>query len=140
MAVMATDDKELDAAEEAYAAISRYDKVDYIQYIKRLPSKTERLAEMALLSGDLLTAEGILLQNGLIEEAIRINIEVYNWNRALELAIRHKKQQDEVLNARRKYLQVINKEETNQSFLAYVANVAKSQVNRIIFIQYCTVL
>lgn len=36
---------------------------------------------MALLSGDLLTAEGILLQNGLIEEAIRINIEVYNWNR-----------------------------------------------------------
>lgn len=108
---------------------------------------------MALLSGDLLTAEGILLQNGLIEEAVRINIEVYNWNRyffvpsylnvikaiyrllillfscrALELAIRHKKQQDEVLNTRRKYLQVINKEETNQSFLAYMANVAKAQV------------
>lgn len=36
---------------------------------------------MALLSGDLLTAEGILLQNGLIDEAVRINIEVYNWNR-----------------------------------------------------------
>lgn len=34
MAVMATDNKELDAAEEAYAAISRYDKVNYIQYIK----------------------------------------------------------------------------------------------------------
>ena len=107
---------------------------------------------MALLSGDLLTAEGILLQNGLVEEAIRINIEVYNWNRcffvssylnveaiyrllillfshrALELAIRHKKQHDEVLDTRRKYLQVINKEETNQSFLAYMANVAKAQV------------
>ncbi|KOC63788.1 Intraflagellar transport protein 80 like protein [Habropoda laboriosa] len=127
MAVMATDNKELNAAEEAYAAISRYDKVDYIQYIKSLPNKTERLAEMALLSGDLLTAEGILLQNGLVEEAIRINIEVYNWNRALELAIRHKKQLDEVLNARRKYLNVINKKETNQSFLAYMTNVAKSQ-------------
>ncbi|XP_017875268.1 intraflagellar transport protein 80 homolog isoform X2 [Ceratina calcarata] len=126
MAVMATDSKELNAAEEAYAAISRYDKVDYIQYIKSLPNKTERLAEMALLSGDLLTAEGILLQNGLIEEAIRINIEIYNWNRALELAIRHKKQLDEVLNARKEYLQVINKKETNQSFLAYMANVAKA--------------
>lgn len=34
MAVIATDNKELDAAEEAYAAISRYDKVDYIKYIK----------------------------------------------------------------------------------------------------------
>ncbi|CAK9809405.1 Intraflagellar transport protein 80 homolog [Anthophora plagiata] len=127
MAVMATDNKELNAAEEAYAAISRYDKVDYIQYIKSLPNRTERLAEMALLSGDLLTAEGILLQNGLIEEAIRINIEIYNWNRALELAIRHKKQLDEVLSARKKYLHVINKKETNQSFLAYITNVAKNQ-------------
>ncbi|XP_043511974.1 intraflagellar transport protein 80 homolog isoform X3 [Frieseomelitta varia] len=127
MAVMATDNKELNAAEEAYAAISRYDKVDYIQYIKSLPNKTERLAEMALLSGDLLTTEGILLQNGLTEEAVRINIEVYNWNRALELAIRHKKQLDEVLNARKRYLQVINKKETNQNFLAYMANVAKAQ-------------
>lgn len=36
---------------------------------------------MALLAGDLLAAEGILLQSGLIKEAIRINIEVYNWNR-----------------------------------------------------------
>ena len=34
MAVMATDNKELSAAEEAYAAIWRFDKVDYIQYIK----------------------------------------------------------------------------------------------------------
>ncbi|XP_076654233.1 intraflagellar transport protein Oseg5 isoform X1 [Halictus rubicundus] len=125
VAIMATDNKELSAAEEAYAAISRYDKVDYIQYIKSFSNKTQRLAEMALLSGDLLTAEGILLQNGLIAEAIRINIEVYNWNRALELAIRHKKQQEEVLNARKKYLEVINKEETNQSFLAYIATVTK---------------
>ncbi|XP_060811530.1 intraflagellar transport protein 80 homolog isoform X3 [Bombus pascuorum] len=127
MAVMATDNKELDAAEEAYAAISRYDKVNYIQYIKSLPNKTERLAEMALLSGDLLTAEGILLQNGLTEEAVRINIEIYNWNRALELAIRHRKQLDEVLNARKEYLRVINKKETNQNFLEYMANVAKTQ-------------
>lgn len=34
MAVIATDNKELDAAEEAYAAIGRYDKVDYIRFIK----------------------------------------------------------------------------------------------------------
>ena len=34
MAVMTTDNKELHAAEEAYAAINRFDKVDYIKYIK----------------------------------------------------------------------------------------------------------
>ena len=36
---------------------------------------------------------------------------------------------DEVLNARKRYLQVINKKETNQNFLAYMVNVAKAQVN-----------
>lgn len=34
MAIMATDNKELHAAEEAYAAINRHDKVDYIRNIK----------------------------------------------------------------------------------------------------------
>lgn len=34
MAIMATDNKELNVAEEAYAAIKRYDKVDYVRYIK----------------------------------------------------------------------------------------------------------
>lgn len=34
MAVMAIDSKELTVAEEACAAIGRFDKVEYIQYIK----------------------------------------------------------------------------------------------------------
>lgn len=49
--------------------------------LQNLPNATEKYAEMALLAGDLLAAEGILLQSGFINEAIRINIEVYNWNR-----------------------------------------------------------
>ncbi|XP_029670092.1 intraflagellar transport protein 80 homolog [Formica exsecta] len=128
MAVMATDNKELHAAEEAYAAIGRFDIVDYIKYIKSLPNTTERCAEMALLAGDLLAAEGILLQSGLIKEAIHINLEVYNWNRALELAIRHKRQLEEVLNARAKYLHTINKNETNQSFLTHIENISTPQL------------
>lgn len=39
------------------------------------------MAEMSLLAGDLLAAEGILLQNGFVNEAIKINIQMYNWNR-----------------------------------------------------------
>lgn len=127
MAVMATDNKEFHAAEEAYAAIGRCDIVDYIRYIKSLSSTAEKYAEMALLAGDLLAAEGILLQNGLIKEAIHINLEVYNWNRALELAVKHKRQIEEVLNKRAKYLQTINKNETNQSFLALIGNISTLQ-------------
>lgn len=49
--------------------------------------------------------------------------------RALELAVRHKKQLEEVLEARAKYLQTIDKKETNQSFLTHIA---KSQpVNEV---------
>lgn len=48
--------------------------------------------------------------------------------RALELAIRHKKQLEEVLNARAKYLHTINKNETNQSFLTLIGNISTSQL------------
>ncbi|XP_063974091.1 intraflagellar transport protein 80 homolog [Diachasmimorpha longicaudata] len=127
IAVMATEGKQLEAAEEAYAAIERYDKVDYIQWIKKLPNKTEKLAEMSLLAGDLLGAEGILLQNGLIGEAIRINIQMYNWNRALELAVRHKKLMEEVLEARNMYLKVLEKAETSPSYLALMTTKTKPE-------------
>ncbi|XP_011632951.1 intraflagellar transport protein 80 homolog isoform X2 [Pogonomyrmex barbatus] len=136
MAVLATDNRELHAAEEAYAAISRFDKVDYIKYIKNLPSAIQRNAEMALLAGDLTTAEGILLQSGLIKEAIHINIQIYNWNRALELAIKHKQQLEEVLNKRAQYLQTIDKSETNHNFLSFMANVSLSQLNQLSRINY----
>ncbi|KAI4494196.1 hypothetical protein M0802_009065 [Mischocyttarus mexicanus] len=132
MAIMATDNKELNVAEEAYAAIRRYDKVDYVRYIKNLPKMTERCAEMTLLSGDLLAAEGILLQNGLVEEAITLNIKVYNWNRALELAIRHKKQIEEVLNERKDYLKTLKKEETNSSYIAAMNNISSSLVQQVV--------
>ncbi|KYQ50045.1 Intraflagellar transport protein 80 like protein, partial [Trachymyrmex zeteki] len=123
MAVMTTDNRELYTAEEAYAAIGRFDKVDYIKYIKNLPIATERHAEMTLLAGDLSMAEGILLQSSLIKEAIHINIQIYNWNRALELARKYKKQFEEVLDTRKKYLETINKNETSHNFLTLMVNI-----------------
>ncbi|KAK0088511.1 hypothetical protein PV325_011812 [Microctonus aethiopoides] len=84
---------------------------------------------MSLLAGDLLAAEGILLQNGFVSEAIKINIQMYNWNRALELAIRHKKLLDEVLDSRRIYLKLLDKNETNPSYIALTINKTKSEIN-----------
>lgn len=50
-------------------------------------------------------------------------------HRALELAVRHKRKLEEILEARAKYLQTIDKKETNQSFLTHIA---KSQpVNEV---------
>ena len=51
LAAMATHSKQLETAEVAYSAINEADKVHYIQYIKDLPSKDARNAEMAVLTG-----------------------------------------------------------------------------------------
>ncbi len=65
LAGMATNARHLETAEVAYSAINEADKVHYIQYIKDLPSKEARNAEMAVLTGNYQDAENILLQAGL---------------------------------------------------------------------------
>lgn len=62
-------------------------------------------------------AETILIHNGLVYQAIATNIQMHNWNRALDLAVKHKTHIDTVLFLRQKYLQTINKEENNAKFL-----------------------
>ena len=71
----------------AYSAINEADKVHYIQYIKELPSKEARNAEMAVLTGNYQDAENILLQGGLIFRAILLNIYLHLWEKALDLGI-----------------------------------------------------
>ena len=48
---MSTHAKHLETAEVAYSAIMEADKVHYIQYIRELPIKEVRNAEMAVLTG-----------------------------------------------------------------------------------------
>ena len=69
----------------AYSAINEADKVHYIQYIKELPSKEARNAEMAVLTGNYQDAENILLQGGLIFRAILLNVYLHQWEKALDL-------------------------------------------------------
>ena len=54
----------------------------YIQYIRDLPSKEARNAEMAVLTGNYQDAENILLQAGLIFRAVLLNIYNHQWEKA----------------------------------------------------------
>ncbi|XP_059711833.1 intraflagellar transport protein 80 homolog [Haemorhous mexicanus] len=119
LAAMAVAHKDMSTAEIAYAAIGEIDKVQYINSIKELPSKESRLAHMLLFSGNCQEAETLLLQAGLVYQAIQININLYNWERALELAVKHRTHVDTVLAYRRKFLEDFGKKETNQRFLQY---------------------
>ncbi|XP_051873931.1 intraflagellar transport protein 80 homolog isoform X2 [Pristis pectinata] len=123
LAAMAIAHKDLMTAEVAYAAIGEIDKVQYINMIKDLPSKESRMAHLLLFTGNVQDAEGILIQSGLIYQAIQININLYNWDRALELAVKYKTHVDTVLAYRKKFLEDFHKEESNKRFLQYAEGV-----------------
>ncbi|XP_043347818.1 intraflagellar transport protein 80 homolog isoform X3 [Dermochelys coriacea] len=119
LAAMAVANKDMTTAEIAYASIGDIDKVQYINSIKELPSKESRMAHILLFSGNIQDAEMLLLQAGLIYQAIQVNINLYNWDRALELAVKHKTHVDTVLGYRQKFLEDFGKKETNKRFLQY---------------------
>ncbi|PVD18640.1 hypothetical protein C0Q70_21190 [Pomacea canaliculata] len=123
LAAMATYSKDLNTAEIAYAAIREVDKVQFISNIKDIPVKEARNAEMALLCGNHADAEALLLQAGLVFRAIMLNIQLYNWDRALELAVKHKTHVDTVLAFRQRHLSRMDTRETNKRFLQHQEGV-----------------
>ncbi|KAG2462052.1 IFT80 protein, partial [Polypterus senegalus] len=123
LAAMAVANKELITAEVAYAAIGEVEKIQYINMMKDLPSKESFMAYVMLFSGNVQDAEGILLRAGLIYQAIQVHINLFNWDRALELAVKHKTHVDTVLAHRQKYLENFIKKETNKRFLQYSEGV-----------------
>ncbi|XP_038162299.1 intraflagellar transport protein 80 homolog [Cyprinodon tularosa] len=119
LAGLAMANRDLATAEIAYAAIRELPRVQYINFIKKQPSKDSALAHMLMFSGHFQEAEATLLQAGLIYQAIQLNIDLFNWNRALELAVKHKTHVDTVLAYRQKFLQKFGRRETNKRFLEY---------------------
>lgn len=53
---------ELNTAEVAFAGCEQVDKLQYMLYIKQLPTREARLAELALYRHNVSEAEAILLQ------------------------------------------------------------------------------
>ena len=119
LAGMALHGRQLDIAEMAYSAVNKVDKVVYIQKINKLKDKNARNAEIALISGNIKECENILIQNGYILRAIVLNLELFRWEKALELALRYDNGNDFVdlvLAHRARHLERIGKSETIQAF------------------------
>eukprot|EP00994_Dinema_validum_P002678 NODE_159_length_2317_cov_91.151675_g113_i0.p1 GENE.NODE_159_length_2317_cov_91.151675_g113_i0~~NODE_159_length_2317_cov_91.151675_g113_i0.p1 ORF type:complete len:752 (-),score=174.38 NODE_159_length_2317_cov_91.151675_g113_i0:3-2258(-) len=117
LAALAVKGGELNTAEEAYANIDESDKLQYIKYISEIPNAAGRSAELQLFQRRQDEAETILLQAGLIYRAIKLNIRLFNFERALHLAVQHKTHIDTVLYFRQKYLNNFHKEEQSENFL-----------------------
>lgn len=95
------------------------DKVEYIEYIKQSPNKDIRNAETALLCGNTLDAESILVHANLVFRAVMLNLNQYNWERALELAIKHQNYIEIVIGFRMRYLEECDKKETIKLFIKH---------------------
>lgn len=78
--------RELNTVEIALAAIDEADKVQFINYIKELPSEPSKNAALCLYQKKFVEAEQILLNARLYYRAIKLNIKSYKWDRALEIA------------------------------------------------------
>jgi len=123
LAAMSMNHKKLDIAEIAYAAIKQVDKVEFLNYIKRMPNKDIRAAKTALFCGNFSEAESILLRAGLIYHIIQMNMDLFDWERALDVAIKHKTHVDTVLAFRQLYLEEVGKKEANNKFKQYSEGV-----------------
>lgn len=78
---MAVYGQDLNTAEVAYAAIDEIHKVQFICTVKGIPSPEGRAAELALLKKQPQEAESILLSANLTYRAIRMWIDLFNWDR-----------------------------------------------------------
>ena len=109
LAGLAIAERQLDAAEIALAITGELDKVQYICMIKEIPSNEGRNAELALYRGAPDEAEEILLQTKppLIYRAVDMNIRLFRWDRALDLAVEKKEHIDLVLMQREQYLNLV---------------------------------
>ena len=113
--------REIQIAETAVASIDEVGKVNFIEKILKLKEQNynENLisAYVLLLSNRIDEAENILIQGKLIYRAIKININLFRWDRALNLALNFKTHIDTVLAYRQKYLESVGLEEVNSKFI-----------------------
>lgn len=62
-------------------------------------------------------------QAGLVYRAIKLHIRLFNWDRALDLAQKHKQHVDTVLYHRARYLTAAKQQEHNTRFLQLAREV-----------------
>ena len=98
-------------------------KVEFINHIREIPSTEGRNALMALFRRAPAEAESILLSAGLVWRCIKMWIDLFNWERALEIATKYKQHVETVLFYRQKYLLALEKAEKNPKFVKLAGEV-----------------
>uniref|UniRef100_A0A8R1TQ96 Intraflagellar transport protein 80 homolog n=1 Tax=Onchocerca volvulus TaxID=6282 RepID=A0A8R1TQ96_ONCVO len=123
LAATATDAKNFYTAESAYSALDETEKVKFLSQLRAEHSNEVRSAMMTAFRRNFKDADAMLVQNGHFFRAIMLNISLFRWQRALELAIKYKMHLETVIGYRQKYLQETGRKETDQNFLRHQSEV-----------------
>eukprot|EP00792_Barthelona_sp_PAP020_P005994 TRINITY_DN2873_c0_g6_i1.p1 TRINITY_DN2873_c0_g6~~TRINITY_DN2873_c0_g6_i1.p1 ORF type:complete len:752 (-),score=186.52 TRINITY_DN2873_c0_g6_i1:76-2112(-) len=110
---------QLDIAEQCYQRLDRVDRVFYLRQVARIPLPQAQRSEILLMLKRPDDAENVLLKSGLVYRAINLNMKMFKWQRALEIAIQHKTHVDTVLFKRQQYLNKFDIEEKFEIFRQY---------------------
>lgn len=114
LAAMACARSQVEVAEEAFAAIPQVDKVSYLKQTK----DGGRLGQVQanVLNGRLGEAETQLINGRRIEDAIRLQCAMFNWNRAIKLAEEKMPEMKEHVEVeRRKFIKVVANNNNNKA-------------------------
>jgi intraflagellar transport protein 80 len=118
---------ELEPAAIAYAALEQIEKVRFIEKARATPNVARRAADLAAFKREPEEAERILLGAGLVFRAIELNLRLFDWDRALEIALDHKTHIDTVLCFRAAYLKRSGRREDKKDFVAAAREVEVSE-------------
>ena len=116
---LAIDNGQIEVALQGLTALEEPDKILFLRSILDLPLRSQKDAELALYRKNIKSAENILLQNDLVFRALQLNMRLFRWRRALEVAIDYRTHIDTVMAFRGKYLENGNKAETIDLFIKY---------------------
>jgi intraflagellar transport protein 80 len=119
LAAQSVNKRQLEVAETAYAVLNDIPKVEFLQRLQSQSSEDVRQAELLLFKGLPDEAERLMLQANpsLAMQAIRLNVELFRWSRALELALKHRYLVEAVLAHRQQYLDEFGQNEHDPKFL-----------------------
>jgi len=133
LAAQAINKRQLEVAETAYAELNDIPKVEFLQRVQNQSSEDVRQADLLLFRRLPDEAERLLLQTSppLISQAIRLNVELFRWNRALELALKHRSFVEAVLAYRLQYLDEFGQTEHDPKYIQ-TASQFQVDVNAIL--------
>uniref|UniRef100_A0A0N4Z4S7 WD_REPEATS_REGION domain-containing protein n=1 Tax=Parastrongyloides trichosuri TaxID=131310 RepID=A0A0N4Z4S7_PARTI len=123
LAGMAIEARNVFIAEMAYSELDKADRVIFLSQIRNEKDINLKNALFAMFAGRISEAEGILLQSKFYFRAIFLNIQMFRWDRALQLALKYNMHIDTVLGYRQRYLADIGIEETNEKILNQYSKV-----------------